>query len=96
MTARAPMRYRVRNDQGEELVVPSLAALHDLYAHGFLGDDDLVRAETATRWVRAGSLPALHGVRERRRDPRTVALLVLAMAALAGGLALLARLLYRP
>ena len=42
--------------------------------------DDLVRAETATRWVRAGSLPALHGVREGRRDPRRVALLLAAAA----------------
>jgi hypothetical protein len=87
------MSYRVRNAAGEELVVPTLAALHDLYRHGFLGDDDLVRAETATRWVRAGVLPALHGVRERRRDPRTFLVLVVAAAALVGGLALLARLL---
>ncbi len=87
------MRYRVRSASGEELVVPSLAVLHDLYDHGFLGDDDLVRAETSARWVRAGALPALHGVRERRRDPRTVLLLVLAAAALVAGLALLAKLL---
>jgi hypothetical protein len=83
------MRYRVRNASGEELVVPSLAALHDLYTHGFLADDDLVRAESATRWVRAGSLPALHGVRERRADPRRMALLLAACAALAAGIALL-------
>lgn len=88
-----PMRYRVRSAAGEELVVPSLAVLHDLYDHGFLGDDDLVRAETATRWVRAGSLPALHGVRERRRDPRTVLYLVVAAVALTAGLVLLAKLL---
>jgi hypothetical protein len=87
------MRYLVRSAEGEELLVPSLAVLHDLYDHGFLGDDDLVRAETATRWVRAGSLPALQGVRERRRDPRTVLLLALAAAAVAGGLVLLSRLL---
>ena len=93
MTRPKPMSYRVRNAEGQELVVPSLAVLHDLYDHGFLGDDDLVRAETATRWVRAGALPALHGVRERRRDPRTVLLLVLAAAALVAGLALLAKLL---
>jgi len=67
--------------------------LHDLYDHGFLGDDDLVRAETSTRWVRAGSLPALHGVRERRRDPRKVLYLVVAAAALVAGLVLLGRLL---
>ena len=87
------MSYRVRNAAGEELRVPSLAVLHDLYDHGFLGDDDLVRAETSTRWVRAGSLPALHGVRERRRDPRKVLYLVVAAAALVAGLVLLGRLL---
>ncbi len=86
------MRYHVRNAQGEELLVPSLAVLHDLYTHGFLGDDDLVRAETSSRWIRAGSLPALHGVRERRADPRKVALLVVAATALAAGIALLSRL----
>lgn len=83
------MRYLVRNGSGEELVVPTLRDLHDLYAHGFLGDDDLVRAETAARWVRAGSLPALRGVRERRADPRKMALLLAAAIALAVGIALL-------
>lgn len=92
MTA-ARMQYRIRSASGEELVVPSLAVLHDLYEHGFLGDDDLVRAETATRWVRAGSLPALHGVRVRKRDPRAVLILAVAAAALALGVLLLARLL---
>jgi hypothetical protein len=86
------MRYRVRNGDGEELVVPSLSVLHDLYEHGFLGDDDLVRSETSSRWVRAGSLPALHGVRERRADPKKVALFVVAAAALAGAVAYLLRL----
>jgi hypothetical protein len=86
------MRYRVRNARGEELVVPSLAVLHDLYSHGFLSDDDLVRSESSARWTRAGALPALHGVRERRADPRKVALLVAAAVALAAGVALLSRL----
>ncbi len=72
------MRYHVRNAQGDELLVPSLTVLHDLYVHGFLGDDDLVRSETSARWIRAGSLPALHGVRERRAEPRKMALIVLA------------------
>ena len=93
MTPGRRMSYRVRGPGGEELVVPSLAVLHDLYDHGFLGDDDLVRAETSTRWERAGSLPALHGVRERRRDPRKVLYLVVAAAALVAGLVLLGRLL---
>jgi hypothetical protein len=85
------MRYRVRNALGEELVVPSLSVLHDLYEHGFLADDDLVRSETSSRWIRAGALPALHGVRERRTDPKKIALLVLAAAALAAGVAVLLR-----
>jgi hypothetical protein len=83
------MTYRVRNAEGEELVVPSLGDLHDLYAHGFLADDDLVRAETSPRWVRAGAMPALHGVRERRSDPRRVGLLLAALVALAAGLGFL-------
>ena len=84
-------RYRVRNSAGEELVVPSLAVLHDLYDHGFLGDDDLVRAESSTRWVRAGALPALHGVRERKRDVRAILALVFAAIALVAAIALLLR-----
>ncbi len=86
---RRRMQYRVRNGEGEELVVPSLGDLHDLYAHGFLADDDLVRAETSPRWVRAGAMPALHGVRERRADPRRVGLLLGALVALAAGVGFL-------
>jgi len=91
MRSRERMRYRVRNAQGEELVVPSLSVLHDLYEHGFLADEDLVRSETSSRWVRAGALPALHGVRERRTDPRKMALLIAAAAALVAGIAFLLR-----
>jgi hypothetical protein len=83
------MRYHVRNARGEELVVPTLRDLHDLYAHGFLADDDLVRSGTATRWARAGDLPALHGVREKRADPRRMALLLAAAIALATGIGVL-------
>jgi hypothetical protein len=83
------MRYHVRNASGEELVVPSLRDLHDLYVHGFLADDDLVRADTAARWVRAGAMPALHGVRETRADPRKVAMIVGAAVALTAAIALL-------
>jgi hypothetical protein len=86
------MRYLVRNARGEELVVPSLPVLHDLYEHGFLSDDDLVRAETSTRWIAVRSMPALHGVRERRADPRTLLVLVAAAVALAAGVAFLLRL----
>jgi len=85
------MRYFVRSPAGEELVCPSLADLHSLYAQGFLEDDDLVRAENARRWVPAGSLPALRGVRERRRDPRRMAALLAAAALLALAIMLLLR-----
>ena len=83
------VRYLVRSPDGEELVVPSLGDLHALYSQGFLADEDLVRAETSDRWVRAGAMPALHGVRMRRTDPRKLWLLVLAAAALAAAVALL-------
>ncbi len=86
------MKYHVRNAEGEELVCPSLADLHALYAQGFFGDDDLVRADTSHRWVRAGSMPALRGVRERRSDPRKMAMLLAAALVLALALALLVRL----
>ncbi len=83
------MRYHVRNASGDELVVPSLRDLHRLYSDGFLGDDDLVRSETATVWVRAGAMPALHGVREAKADPRKMAILLAAAIAVATGVGIL-------
>ncbi len=83
------MRYRVRNARGEELVVPSLRDLHRLYSDGFLTDDDLVRSERATVWVRAGAMPALGGVREVKADPRKMALLLAAAIAIAVGIGIL-------
>jgi len=87
---RAATRYLVRNARGEELVVPSLADLHALYAHGFVADGDLVRQERSREWVPVSRFPALHGVRERRAEsPARVAMLVAALMALALGLGLL-------
>lgn len=84
------MRYHVRDTRGRELVVPSLSDLHALYAHGFLGDDDLVRAETSDRWTRAGSMHALQGVRERRAEsPRKVGLLIAALVIAATAIGIL-------
>ena len=83
------MRYHVRNASGEELVVPSLRDLHRLYDHGFLADDDLVRSDSATVWVRAGAMPALQGVRELKADPRKRALLLAAAIAVATGVGIL-------
>ncbi len=62
---RRPRRYLVKGPDGQELVVPSLDDLRGLYERGFLADDDLVRSESAKVWVRAGNMPALHGVRVR-------------------------------
>jgi hypothetical protein len=87
----APMRYFIRNAKGEQLVCPSLADLHGLYTQGFLADDDLVRAESSDRWVKAGAMPALRGVREQRRDPRKMMLVLAAAMILVLALALLVR-----
>ncbi len=85
-------RYLVRDREGRELTVPSLADLAALHATGFLSDDDLVRQERATRWVRAGELPALSARRERRADRRwlwsvlgAAVLLVAALAMIMAG-----------
>jgi hypothetical protein len=91
MSARASTRYVIRGQRGEELVCPSLADLHALYAQGFLSDDDLVRPESSPRWTPVGQLPALRGVRERRADPRKMMLVLAAVAILVAALALLAR-----
>ncbi len=88
MTA-ARMQYRIRSASGEELVVPSLRDLHRLYTDGFLGDDDLVRSERATVWIRAGAMPALRGVREIKSDPKKMALLLAAAIAVAIGIGIL-------
>jgi len=83
------MRYFVRNARGEELTCPTLGDLAALYAQGFLEDHDLVRAERSERWVPAGKLPALRGLRERRREPWKVTALLAAAMVLALALAVL-------
>ena len=85
------MRYVIRDLDGRELLCPSLADLHALYAQGFLSDEDLVRPETSQRWIPAGSMPALSSVRERKGDPRKAALVLAAAAVLTVALALLVR-----
>lgn len=86
------MRYYVKNADGQELTFPTLAEVHALYNQGFIAEDDLVRAETATKWVKASSMRALGGVREKRKDPRKMALLLAAAMALGLALVLLAKL----
>ncbi|MGB8932323.1 MAG: hypothetical protein WCC48_13855 [Anaeromyxobacteraceae bacterium] len=85
------MRYHVKNQRGEEMVVPSLTDLHDLYVHGFIDETDLVRSDSSERWVMAGRMPALGGVRLRRAEPRKILLLVAAAAALVALIVLLLR-----
>ncbi len=85
------MRYVIRDAEGKELVCPTLADLHALYAQGFVGDDDLVRPESSQRFTRAGTMLALRGVRERRVDHRKALLVLAAAAVLVFALALLAR-----
>ncbi len=70
---------------------PSLADLHALYSQGFLSDDDLVRMESSQRWIPAGSMPALRGVRERKTDLRKAALVLAAAMLLTLALAMLVR-----
>jgi len=83
------MRYQVRDAEGRELTVPSLADLHALYDQGFLAEDDLVRQEKAERWVRAGEMPALAGARTRRGGARWIVTVLAAAVALAAALGLL-------
>ncbi len=81
---RITTRYVVRNQRGEELVVPSLADLRTLYACGFLVDGaDLVRRERSTEWTPVASFGALQGVRERRQSPLRVAIVIAVALALA-------------
>ena len=83
------MRYQVRDAEGRELTVPSLADLHALYDQGFLAEDDLVRQEKAERWVRAGDMPALAGARTSRGGSRWILTVLAAAVALAAALGLL-------
>jgi hypothetical protein len=89
MTRRG-VRYHVRDADGRELIVPTLSDLHALYTHGFLSDEDQVRAEGSQNWIRAGKLRALQGVREQRAEsPRKVALLVWGLIVLATAIGIL-------
>jgi hypothetical protein len=89
MRRRPPRRYLVRGPDGRELLCPSLRDLHALYTQGFLTDEDLVKQEGAAKWIPAGRMPALHGVRDVRRDPRKMALLLAATLAIGLAVALL-------
>jgi len=89
---RITTRYVVRNQRGEELVVPSLSDLRGLYSAGFLVDGaDVVRRERATEWSPVATFPALQGVRDARREsPLRVTLVVAAGMALAVAIGVMA------
>jgi hypothetical protein len=70
-------------------MVPSIHELASLHRQGLVGDDDLVRAESGSSWVRAGAMPALVGRRERRRERRWLWSVLFAAVALVAALALL-------
>jgi hypothetical protein len=91
VSSRPVSRYVIRSSEGQELVCPSLADLHALYSQGFLADDDLVRMEGSQRWVPAGSMPALRGVRERKTDVRKAVVVLAAAIVLTLALAILLR-----
>lgn len=76
------MRYLVRDAEGRELTVPSLADLARLHRQGFLADDDLVRRETTGRWERVADL-ALAAPAARGRPRRGARWLLVAFAAVA-------------
>jgi putative N-acetylmannosamine-6-phosphate epimerase len=71
-------RYVVRNQSGDELIVPSLSDLRALYAGGFLVDGaDLVRRERSAEWTPVARFAALQGVRDGRREtPLRVAMVI--------------------
>lgn len=89
---RITTRYVVRNQRGEELLVPSLADLRALYAGGFLQDGaDLVRRERSEEWAPVATFPALQGVREGRREsPFRVTVVVAVGMALAVAIGVMA------
>ncbi len=81
------MRQIVKTQDGE-LTYGSMVEVRHLYEQGFIGPDDLIRAEDSTRWVKAHTLRTLHdahsrGKRETRMGVR-VAVAVCASVAIAG------------
>lgn len=52
---------------GMELTFPSFAEFQTLWMRKFISDDDLVRREGSTRWIRAGDLPELRTMKDMAR-----------------------------
>ncbi len=87
---RIKTRYVVRNERGEELVVPSLDDLRALYSQGFLADRDQVRQERSQTFTPLLHFSALRGVREARRaSPARVGAIAFALLMLATALGIL-------
>ena len=65
------MKVYVRHGEGE-LMFPSFKEFQTMYRVKFVAPDDLVRRENSDRWVRAGDMPELRGVRDHQRMERHV------------------------
>ena len=81
------MRQIVKTDHGE-LTYGSMAEVKTLYEQGFIGPDDLVRAEDSSRWVKAGTLATLRNAQTRGKRETgmgvRLAIAICASIALAG------------
>lgn len=83
-------RYVVRDERGDELIVPSLDDLRALYVQGFLAETDGVRQERSPHWIRVADFAALHGLREARREsPIRVGAVLMAALALAAAIGIM-------
>jgi hypothetical protein len=65
------MKVYVRHGEGE-LMFPSFKEFMSMYRLKFVAPDDLVRRENSDRWVRAGDMPELRGIRDNQRMERHV------------------------
>ena len=82
-----PPRYLIRVPGGKDLACPSLG-IWSPSTGAFSATTTWSRQERAPCWIRAGDLPALHGARERRREPRRALVLLAIIAVLGLGLIL--------
>ena len=57
-------RFQVRNEHGE-LSVGTFAELRTLYLRQFISDDDEVRRDGTSRWVKAGLMRELKAAKPR-------------------------------
>ena len=62
---KAGTKFLVRNPLGGELKVGSFGELRTLYLRQFISDDDEVRREGTSRWVKAGLMRELKAAKPR-------------------------------